>query len=98
TVVPNTGTEQGAVVGVPVAAHVAASLMPLTVICNELNALRSAIAPGPAKLLKSTRRKRNRVIGAPVLFTKRRLTDSVPNIAFGNCGVVSRTRFGSAGN
>ena len=38
TVVPNTVTEQGAVVGVPVAAQVAGSLMPLTVICSELNA------------------------------------------------------------
>src|SRR5215213_5275723 len=97
TVVPNTVTEQGGTAGVPVAAHVAESLIPLTVIANEFSILKSAIAPDVGKLLKSTMRKRNRVTFPPVLFTKRRLTDIVPFIALGNCGVMSRTRFGGAG-
>src|SRR5215213_3771687 len=97
-VVPNTVTVHGAVFGVPVAAHVAESLTPLTVISSELSALKSAIAPDVGKALKSTIRKRNRVTFAPVLFTKRRLTDNVPFIAFGNCGARSRTRLGAVGD
>ena len=94
--VPNTVTEQGAVFGVPVAAHVAESLIPLTVIVVELIALTSAIPTPDVRLLISTIRKRNRVTGAPVLFWKRLLTDSVPGVKSG-IEVKSRTRFGAAG-
>src|SRR5262249_19393077 len=78
SVVPNTVTVQGGVFGVPVAAHVAESFIPLTVIVNELSALKSAVPPDVGKALKSTIRKRNRRTFAPVLLTNRRLTDSVP--------------------
>ena len=70
--------------------------MPLTVIVIELSALKSAMDPDVGKALKSTTRKRNRVTFAPVLFTKRRLTESVPFAALGNT-VKSRTRFGDVG-
>src|SRR5688572_16362175 len=43
SVVPNTVTEQGGVAGVPVAAHVAESVTPLTAIDNESSARKSAI-------------------------------------------------------
>ena len=59
TVVPNTVTEQGTVFGVPVAAHVAESIMPLTVIVVELIALKSAMPAVFERLLKSTIRNRN---------------------------------------
>src|ERR1051325_5097297 len=79
SVVPNTVTEQGCVLGVPVAAHVAESVIPLTVIDSESSTRMSAMdPPGGVNALMSTTRKRNRVTGAPVLLTKRRLTDSVP--------------------
>src|SRR5688572_20584054 len=71
--------------------------MPLTVTLLDVNALRSAIPPGTANELISTSRKRKRVIGPPVLFTKRRLTESVPFVALGGTAVKSRTRFGDDG-
>src|ERR1044072_7555402 len=83
-------------VGCPAAEHVPPSFIPLTTTFVDDNALRSAIPPGIEIVLKSTMRKRNRVTGAPVLFTKRRLTDIVPCVASGPAGVRSRTRFGSA--
>ena len=95
TVVPNTVTEHGADAGVPVAAQVAESLTPLTVTDSESIALKSATAPDTGKALKSTMRKRNRVTGAPVRFTKRRLIDIVPCDPFVT-GVKSRRRFGGA--
>ena len=93
--VPNTVTEQGGVLGVPLAAHVDESLTPLTVMFSESTTLKSAIGPGGMKALISTTRKRNRVTGAPVLLTKRRLIDSVPLIPL-VIGVKSRTRLGGA--
>ena len=60
---PNTVTVQGVVVGVPVDEQVPESVMPLTVMFVELNALRSAADPD-GRLLKSTIRNRNRVTGA----------------------------------
>src|ERR1044072_1059947 len=96
SVVPNTVTEQGTVAGVPVAAHVAESLMPLTVIVVEVIALTSAMPPPDVRLLISTIRKRKRVTGAPVLFWKRLLIDIVAGAKSGT-GVTSRTRFGAAG-
>src|SRR5690349_12380826 len=70
--------------------------MPLTLTFVDVKALRSAIPPGVERVLISTIRKRSRVTGAPVLFTKRRLTDSVPLAPFVT-GVRFRTRFGGAG-
>src|ERR1051325_3823511 len=95
SVVPNTVTEHGAVAGVPVAAHVVASVTPLTVIASESSTLKSAMDGPGGSVLISTTRKRNRVTGAPVLFTKRRLIDNVPFVPFVT-GVKSRTRFGTA--
>src|SRR6185295_14068856 len=80
----------------PAAVHVPLSVIPLTTTLVDVNALRSAMPPGTEIVLKSTMRKRRRVIGAPVLFTKRRLTDIVPFAPFVT-GVRSRTRFGGAG-
>src|ERR1043165_5820216 len=96
SVVPNTVTEQGCVLGVPVAAHVAESVIPLTVIASESSTLTSAIDPGGVKALISTTRNRNCVTAAPVLLTKRRLTDSVPFAPFVT-GVKSRTRLRAVG-
>src|ERR1051325_4504245 len=95
SVVPNTVTEQGVVAGVPVAAHVAESLTPLTVIVSESSALKSAIDGAGGRVLISTIRKRNRVTFAPVLLTKRRLSVIVPFAPLVT-GVRSRTRFGAA--
>src|SRR6185369_10554491 len=81
----------------PAAVHVPLSVIPLTTTFVDVKALRSAIPPGTEIVLISTMRKRRRVTGAPVLFTKRRRTESVPFVAFGNCGDRSRTRFGGAG-
>ena len=94
--VPNTVTEHGAVAGVPEAAQVAASVIPLTSTLVDVNALISAIPPGTEMELISTIRNRSRVNGAPVLFTNRRLTESVPFAPFVT-GVRLRTRFGGAG-
>ena len=94
--VPNTVTEHGVVVGVPVAAQVSASVTPVTVMFVDVSALISAIPPGTEIVLISTIRNRSRVTGAPVLFTKRRLTDIVPFAPLVT-GVRSRTRFGGAG-
>src|SRR5678816_3201670 len=92
-VVPCTVIVQG-VVGEPFAAkHVAGSLMPLTITEEDVIARTSAIPGGTGAELISTMRKRNRVIGAPVLLTNRRLTDSVPLAPFGT-GVKSRPRLG----
>src|ERR1043166_9054908 len=65
SVVPNTVTEQGAVLGVPVAAHVDESLTPLTVIASESSTLKSAIDPGGVRALISTTRNRKRGTFAP---------------------------------
>src|ERR671926_1640671 len=75
SVVPNTVTVQGWLLGVPVAAHVAESLIPLTVTFVEFNTLKSAIGFDTGRLLISTTRNRKCVTGAPVLFTNRRLID-----------------------
>src|SRR5215217_6837931 len=79
------------------ARHVALSVIPLTTTLVEVKALRSAIPAGTEIELISTMRTRRRVTAPPVLFTKRRLTESVPFAAFGSIGVRSRTRFGGAG-
>src|SRR5215207_4640599 len=79
------------------ARHVALSVIPLTTTLVDVKALRSAIPPGTATELISTMRKRSRVTAPPVLFTKRRPTESVPFAALGSIGVRSRTRFGGAG-
>jgi hypothetical protein len=79
------------------ARHVAESVIPLTTTLVEVNALTSAIPPGTASELISTMRKRSRVTFAPVLFTKRRRTVSVPAAAFGPVAIVSRRRLGGAG-
>src|SRR6185295_9606060 len=81
----------------PAAVHVPLSVIPFTTTFVEVSALMSAIPPGTEIALISTMRKRKRVTGAPVLFTKRRLIESVPFSAFGGNGVTSRTRFGAAG-
>src|SRR5215204_753620 len=80
----------------PAAAHVALSVITTAGTSEDVNTLRSAIPPGTDIVLISTMRKRKRVTGAPVLFTKRRLTESVPLTAL-VCAVRSRTRFGGAG-
>src|SRR5689334_22323282 len=96
SVVPSTVTEQGVVATPFDARQVPASVTPLTTTLVEVNARRSAIPPGTASALISTMRNRNRVTGAPVLFTKRRLTERVPFVPL-VIGVKSRTRFGDAG-
>jgi hypothetical protein len=95
TVVPKTVTVQGGEPA-PEAVQVLASAT-TAVVLIEVKALKSAIPPGTAIELKSTIRTLRRVTGAPVLFTKRRLTDSVPFAAFGGIGVKLRTRLGGAG-
>ena len=75
------------------AKHVAESLMPFTITSVEVKARISAIPPGTGKELMSTTRNRNRVIGAPVLFTNRRRTERVP-LAPLVTGVKLRIRFG----
>src|SRR6185369_10283917 len=80
----------------PAAVHVPLSVIPFTTTLVDVKALRSAIPPGTEIVLKSTMRKRKRVTAAPVLFTKRRLTDIVPFAPLVT-GVRSRTRFGAAG-
>src|SRR6185295_20001842 len=82
--------------GVPVAAHVAESLMGPTVMFVESIPLTSAMDPPTVvRLLISTIRKRNLVTFAPVLFWKRRLIDIVPGVKFGT-EVKSRKRLGGA--
>src|ERR1044071_7196471 len=80
----------------PAAVHVPLSVITTPGTSEDVKALRSAIPPGTETVLISTMRKRRRVTGAPVLFTKRRLTDSVPLAPFVT-GVKSRTRFGAGG-
>ena len=94
--VPKTVTEHGGVAGVPEAAQVAVSVIPLTVTLVDVNALKSAIPAGTEIEEKSTMRKRNRVTDPPVLLTNRRLINSVPFAPFVT-GVRSRIRFGGAG-
>src|SRR6476646_4118727 len=93
-VVPRTVIVHG--VDWPAAVHVPLSVIPFTTTFVDVKALISAIAPGVEIVLISTIRNRRRVTAAPVLFTKRRLTESVPLAPFVT-GVISRTRFGGAG-
>ena len=92
--VPNTVTVHGG--ALPAAVQVAVSVIPVTVTFVDVNALISAIPPGTEMELISTIRNRSRVTLPPVLFTNRRLTESVPFAPFVT-GVRSRTRFGGAG-
>ena len=95
-VVPSTVTVQGGDPA-PDAVQVPASVTPVTVTLVDVKALTSATPGVPLiSVLISTIRNRKRVTGAPVLFTKRRLTESVPLAPFVT-GVRSRTRFGGAG-
>ena len=94
-VVPWTVAVQGGVAGAPVAAQVAASLMPATTTATEVRGLRSAKPDAAGKVSRSMIRKRNRVTEPPVLFTQRRRIESVPNVElFAGSLVKSRTRFG----
>src|SRR5687768_13096326 len=94
-VVPSTVTVQGVVIS-PDAVQVPASVE-VAITSAEVRALTSAIpTDGTISVLMSTIRKRKRVTGAPVLFTNRRLIESVPLVPFVT-GVRLRTRFGGAG-
>jgi hypothetical protein len=94
SVVPWTLTVHGGVDGAPVAKHVALSPMPATTTRPEVLGRRSAVNAGDGKVEMSVIRNRNRVIFAPVLFTKRRRIDSVPMVElFPGSTVRSRTRF-----
>src|SRR4030095_8078538 len=79
------------------ARQVAESLIPLTDTAVEVRARKSAIDPGGTKaVLISIIRNCRRVTGAPVLFTKRRLIESVPFAALDCTAARSLTRFGGA--
>ena len=95
SVVPKTVIEHGIVAGVPVAAHVAAPKITGTTDDPDVRARRSAIPDGAGNVVWSTIRKRILVIGAPVLFIKRRRIRMVPNVElFAGSEVKSRTRLG----
>src|SRR6185369_10329817 len=61
-VVPWTVTVQRGTAGAPVAAHVTGSLMPATTIETEVRGRISANPDGAGKVVRSTIRKRSRVI------------------------------------
>src|SRR5688500_16588026 len=71
SVVPWAFTVHGGVAGVPVAAHVAGSLMPAITTNDEVLALKSAVPLGAGNVLWSVIRKRNRVTLPPVVLTNR---------------------------
>ena len=75
------------------AKQVAGSLTLLTTTRDELKARTSAIPAGTGNELMSMMRNRNRVTGAPVLFTNLRRIERVPLVPFVT-GAKSRTRFG----
>src|SRR5262245_28137493 len=86
---------QGGVAGAPVAAQVAASVMPATTTAAEVRGLMSANPDGAGKVVRSITRKRKRVTFPPVLFTNLLRSERVPKVElFGGSLVKSRTRFG----
>src|SRR6266853_37884 len=93
-VVPWTVTEHG--VACPAAVQVTESLIPATTTEPDVIGLKSAIPEGAGKVVRSIIRKRNRVMGAPVLFTNLLRMLSVPKVElFAGTDVKSRTRFGA---
>ena len=70
----------------------------VTVMMPEFLALKSAmVAPAGGKDVISMIRKRKRVTGAPVLFVKALLIESVPKVELLGASLVeSRTRFGGS--
>src|SRR5258708_16416225 len=93
SVVPFTVTEQG--VAWPAAVHVTESLIPATTTELDVRGRRSAIPEGAGNVVRSTTRKRKRVILAPVEFTNLRRMLNVPNVELlGGSDVKSRTRLG----
>ena len=97
TVVPCTFTVQGGVDGVPLAAQVPGSFTFVIVTAGAERTRRSAVVPfGGGYVVMVVIGNRNRVTGAPVLFTTRRRIANVPVLElFAGSGVVSRTRFGA---
>src|SRR4051812_31850847 len=79
-VVPCTVAVHGGTSGAPVAAHVAASLMPRTTTEIDVLGRRSANPLGAGNVVISTIRKRSRVMFAPVLLTNLRRRLSVPKV------------------